>query len=455
MKTDFINADFLLESPLARNLYHDYVEGLPVADYHNHLNPADLASDRSFSDIGELWVASDPYKHRAMRLHGEPEEFISGGGSTRTKFDAWARTLPSTLGNPLFHWSAMEMKNVFGLDEMPDEESAGRVWDACNACLSEDSFSTLGILRRFGVRFLSTSDDLLDAVSVHASVKGGVCATPSLRADSILGFGREWMQRLCASAGACSAASLEEYLLLVRQRLDAFSTAGCRVADHALDDGWRFEKCPYETAARLYEEGSFSDVRLKSYVLGWLASEYAGRGWAMLLHIGAQRFTSSRLRSLAGPAGGYASIGSPCDIRSLCAFLDSQDAAGLLPKTVLFTLNPADNAALATLTGSYSEDGVAGKVQFGPAWWYNDHFLGMTEQMECLMSYSLLPQFIGMTTDSRNVLSFSRHDYFRRILCNFMADKALRGHSPSDEAYLGKIASDIAYNNALSWIYGK
>ena len=447
MKVDFINSDFLLETPLARTLYHEYVEGLPIADYHNHLVPAELASDRRFSDIGQLWVASDPYKHRAMRLHGENEAVISGHASTREKFDAWARTLPHTLGNPLFHWSAMEMKNVFGLDEMPDPSCADKVWDACNERLKEDSFSTMGILRGFGVKVLSTSDDLLDDVTVHSSVRGDIKVTPSLRADSVLGFAPAWLERLG------SPKTLEEYLAAVDARLDVFSENGCCVADHALDDGWRFVLTDFETAAKLYAAAEFADVRLKSFVLGHLACEYSRRGWAMLLHIGAQRFTSSRLRSLAGPAGGYASIGNTCDVKSLCTFLDSQDVKGELPKTGLFTLNPADNAALAVLTGSYSQDGVVGKVQFGPAWWYNDHFYGMTDQLENLAAYSLMPQFIGMTTDSRNVLSFSRHDYFRRILCNWLADKTLRGQFPADEAYLGHIAADISYNNALKYFY--
>ena len=447
MKVDFIHSDFLLESPLARTLYHDYVEGLPIADYHNHLCPAELASDRRFDDIGQLWVASDPYKHRAMRLHGENGAVISGPASTREKFDAWARTLPYTLGNPLFHWSAMEMKNVFGLDQMPDSSCAEMVWDACNERLKEDAFSTMGILKGFGVKVLSTSDDLLDDVTVHSSVKGDIKVTPSLRADSILGFASAWLERLG------SPKTLEEYLAAVDARLDVFSANGCRVADHALDDGWRFSLTDFDTASKLYAAGDFTDVRLKSFVLGHLASEYSRRGWAMLLHIGAQRFTSSRLRSLAGPAGGYASIGKTCDVKSLCAFLDSQDVKGELPKAGLFTLNPADNAALAVLTGSFSQDGVVGKVQFGPAWWYNDHFYGMTDQLENLAAYSLMPQFIGMTTDSRNVLSFSRHDYFRRILCNWLADKTLRGQFPADEAYLGRIAADISYNNAMKYFY--
>lgn len=446
-KIDFINDDFLLESPLACKLYNDHVKGLPIVDYHNHLVPAELASDRRFDDIGQLWVVTDPYKHRAMRLHGEKEKVITGLASSREKFDAWARTLPYTLGNPLFHWSAMEMKNVFGLDEMPDPSCSDKVWNACNARLSESEFSTMGILRGFGVETLSTSDDLLDDVTIHSSIKGDISVTPSLRADSILGFNQAWLVKLG------SPKSLEEFLDLVAGRLDVFARNGCRVADHALDDGWRFACAERAEAESSFARGEYQNLALKSYVLGWLASQYARRGWTMLLHIGAQRFTNSRLRALVGPAGGYASIGNTCDVRSLCAFLDSQDLKDELPKTVLFTLNPADNAALATLTGSYACEGVHGKVQFGPAWWYNDHFLGMTDHLENLSAYSLMPQFIGMTTDSRNVLSFSRHDYFRRILCNWMAEKVRCGQFPSDEAYLGKIAADISYHNANKYFY--
>ena len=447
MKVDFINSNFLLESPLAQRLYHDYVEGLPIVDYHNHLNPAELASNHRFGDIGELWVAPDPYKHRAMRLHGEKESVISGPASMREKFDAWSRTLPYTLGNPLFEWSAMEMKNVFGLDEMPDPECADRVWNACNERLKEDKLSTMGILEGFGVKVLSTSDDLLDDVTIHSSVKGNIKVTPSLRADSILGFAPAWLEKLG------SPKSLEEYLSAVNARLDIFSANGCKVADHALDDGWRFEVTDFATAAKLFADGEFTDIRLKSYLLGHLASQYAQRGWVMLLHIGAQRFTSSRLRALAGPAGGYATIGNTVNVKSLCALLDSQDIKGELPKTILFTLNPADNAALGVLTGSYSQDGVVNKVQFGPAWWYNDHFYGIVDQLENLSAYSLMPQFVGMTTDSRNVLSFSRHDYFRRVLCSWLAEKVLRGQFPNDEAYIGQIAANISYNNALKYFY--
>ena len=436
-----------MESPLACRLYHDHVKGLPIVDYHNHLVPAELASDRRFDDIGQLWVVTDPYKHRAMRLHGENEEVITGSASSREKFDAWARTLPYTLGNPLFHWSAMEMKNVFGMDEMPDPSCADKLWDACNLRLSEPEFSTMGILRGFGVETLGTSDDLLDDVTVHSSIKGDISVTPSLRADSILGFNLSWLERLG------SPKSLDEFLALVSERLDIFAQNGCRVADHALDDGWRFVFAERASAESAYACGEYQDLALKSYVLGWLASQYARRGWTMLLHIGAQRFTNSRLRTLVGPAGGYASIGNTCDVRSLCTFLDSQDVKDELPRTALFTLNPADNAVLSTLTGSYAREGVRGKVQFGPAWWYNDHFFGMTDHLENLSAYSLMPHFIGMTTDSRNVLSFSRHDYFRRILCNWMAEKVQRGQFPSDEAYLGKIAADISYHNAMKYFY--
>ena len=440
MKTTFLTEDFLLESPLAREVYHGHVEGLPVVDYHNHLDVRTLG--QVAADIGVLWVASDPYKHRAMRMAGEPERVVTGGASSREKFDAWARTLPKTLGNPLFHWSCLEMKQVFGLDEVPDPSSADRIWEACNAALP----TGVAVLERFRVKRLSTSDDLLDDVSLHARVPR-VRVTPSLRGDSILSLRKPWLERL----GAVS--DLEAFLEAVRSRLDVFAAAGCRIADHALDDGWTYVPTSFDEAARLYAAGE-ADARLRSFLLHWLGTEYARRGWVLLLHIGALRSTSSRLRTLSGPAGGYAALGSGCDIRSLCTLLDTLEASGRLPRCILFNLNPSDNAALATLTGSFAAEDGAPKLQFGPAWWYNDHLAGIEANLETLSAYSLLPLSVGMTTDSRSVLSFSRHDYFRRILCNFLASKAVRGQLPADADLLGRVAADIACSNAEHWIDG-
>lgn len=449
----FVDEYFLLENECARDLYFNSAKDCPVVDFHNHLPVKDICEDRTYPDIGTLWVCSDPYKHRAMRLMGLDERLISGGATPREKFDAWCEVLPSLVGNPLFHWSCLEMKRFFGLDDIPDGKNAGMVWDCCNALLKEDSFSMNSMLSQAGVVKASTSDDLLDDTGLHvkASERSGMDITPSLRADSILGFNASWMERLNAEDP-----TLEGYLQAVSTRLDLFGENGCRLSDHALDNGFAFKKTSKSRASALFRKkeslGTLERIELGSFILEWLGRQYARRGWVMQLHIGAQRWTSSRLRKTAGPAGGFACPGSCCDIRSLCDFLDAIDKDGMMPKVILYTLNPADNAALATLTGSFSESGVQ-KMKFGPAWWFNDHLYGIEENLEILSSYALLSQALGMTTDSRNVLSFSRHEYFRRILCNWIGKKVSKGLFPADRELLDTIVKDICYRNANNWIY--
>ena len=466
MAKGFIDRDFLLGCDAARELYHGYAENMPVIDWHNHLSPGDMALDRKYGNIGQLWVISDPYKHRAMRLNGISERFISGDASDREKFDAWAQTCPYTAGNPLYHWSALELERVFGIDILPDGGTAQEIWDRCNAMLADDSRSTLGIMRKWNVDVLCTSDDLLSDVGVHrkATEKAGTFRVfPSLRGDSILAFGTDANRRLVAGfSETVSADGLDSYLAGISARLDAFGQAGCRLADHALDSGFRFVRTCRDRAERIFAgylaDGNIAPddkVYLSSYLLDFLAGEYARRGWVMQLHVGAERYTSSRLRSIAGPAGGYATIGQCCDIRSLVDFLDGCDSDGRLPKTIIYTLTPADNAAFATLTGSFSEDGVWGKIQSGPAWWYNDHKDGIENCLKAVSSYGLLWRNLGMTTDSRSILSFSRHEYFRRILCGYIGGLVEAGELPADMPMLGKMVQDISYNNAREWIFNE
>jgi len=464
MKTTFLTDNFLLHNDVAVDLFHSYARLLPVIDYHNHLDPKAIATDRKFNNIGELWVSSDPYKHRAMRINGIPEKDVSGDAADKEKYIAWSHTYPKTMGNPLYHWSALELKRLFGIDKLLSPQNSENIWQHCNEFLQKDDFSTVGILRKWNTETVCTSDDLLDDVNIHrqATEKAGTFSVlPSLRADSILAFGtpgfKGWLERLSSSH---PVKNLEDYLHAVSLRLDAFAEAGCKLSDHALDNGFHFSLPRKEEAARIFEHYLQTDnissdelVRLKSYLLYTLAKEYATRNWVMQLHIGAERFTSSRLRRLAGPAGGYATIGSTCDIRSLCQFLDSAESDGLLPKTILYTLNPADNAAFATITGSFAADNIWGKIQYGPAWWYNDHKEGMENHLRMLSSYGLLSRFIGMTTDSRSILSFSRHEYFRRILCNYVGELVERREAPADMEFLSGIISDISYYNAKAWIF--
>jgi len=385
--------DFLLKTKTARRLYHEHAEHLPIIDYHNHLDARDLADDRRFENITQLWIATDPYKHRAMRIAGVSERLITGDASDREKFDAWAATVPQTLGNPLFHWTALELKRYFGITELLSPDTAGRIWDTCNS----RSYTARQLIAQTNVECLCTSDRITDNLEAHARLAKSGFATrvlPSLR-----------------DAEMPDAA-----------RLDEFQRLGCRLADHAV-------------------------VGFDSELLRVFGREYARRGWIMQLHIGAQRETSSRLRNLAGPAGGYATIGNACDIPSLCRFLDDLEKEDCLPRTILYPLNPADYAAIATLTGSFP-----GKLQFGPAWWYNDHALGIRHHLDTLAHYGLLSTFIGMTTDSRNLLSMVRHEYFRRVLCDWLGDKVETGELPAD---VGQLVRAIAYENARRWILGE
>lgn len=459
----FLNENFLLTNDTARELFWKVSKPLPIVDYHNHLDPKSIAEDAACDSIARLLVLSDPYKHRAMRINGVPEREISGDASEAEKFFAWARTCPNTWGNPLFHWSAMELKSMFGIDDVLCAENAGAVMKKCDGILKAGAFSVNSILRKWNIDTLCTSDDLLDDVSVHKAATAKArdfSVLPSLRADSIFAFGTpnfgKWSERLSAFA---PIKNLDGYLDAIRARLDAFDDAKCRLADHSLDSGFVYDLPSAAAAEKIFAKAASSTaadceiVKLKSYIMRELACEYAKRGWVLQLHIGAERFTSSRLRSLSGPAGGYASIGNSCDIKSLVRFIDDAEKAGGLPKIILYTLNPADNQALSTLTGSFAQDGVWGKLQFGPAWWYNDHIEGIRAHLRSLSSFGLLSRFIGMTTDSRSILSFSRHEYFRRLLCDYVGALAERGEIPSDFDFLSRAVADISYNNSKNWIF--
>ncbi|MBD3375463.1 glucuronate isomerase [candidate division KSB1 bacterium] len=459
--TPFIHDNFLLNSETARQLYHDIAKDLPIVDYHNHLNPQDLAQNRQFDNMAQLWVISDPYKHRAMRINGIPERLITGESTDKEKFYAWAETVPYTMGNPLFQWTALELKRVFDIDTLLCKESAGEIWNQCNEKLQYENFRAACLLKSFNTELVCTSDDLLDDFQAHLETtekSNGFKVLPSLRGDSAVAFETPgfsgWLQTLQQQTGK-NIESLDDYTGALFERLDILQQAGCLAADHALDDGCIIENGQKSTANQLFKRvlahepmGSAEQSVLKSFLLKTLGKEYSQRGWWMLLHIGAQRYTSTRLRNLAGPAGGFAGMGRACGIDDLCMFLDAMEKEKSLPRTILFNLNPIDNAAFATLTGSFAQDGVAGKIQFGPPWWYNDHRHGIEEQLNALSSYGLLSHFIGMTTDSRSILSFSRHEYFRRILCNQLGGWINAGEIPRDFPWLEEIVKKICYLNA-------
>lgn len=461
----FYHKNFLLQNEAGRRLYHEVAAPLPIIDPHNHVDPALLATNERFENLYRLWVQADPYKHRAMRIFGIAEELITGDRPDFEKFLAWAGCYPHTAGNPLFHWCAMELKEIVGIDEMLTPDTAPEIWETANRKLSGEGFGALDIVKRLGVELLCTSDDLLDGLAHHLALAkrpSGVRCLPSLRSDSIHAVNAPafpaWLEKLQGLTGV-EVTTLTSYKEAIAKRLDFFSEAGCLLSDHSLDSGFKFIATDELGAAKLFNAvlkrealSELDFVRLQSHLLHFLGKEYARRGWKMQLHIGAHRYTSSVLRARLGPAGGYAGIGNTVDVVSLCLFLDGLDKEAALPKTILYTLNPADNAVFATLTGSFSEDGVQGKLQFGPAWWYNDHCAGITQQLIALSSYGLLSTSIGMTTDSRSLLSFVRHNYYRRILCNLVGTWMEEGTMPDDFEAASGLVKNIAYYNIKNWM---
>jgi glucuronate isomerase len=461
----FNDKNFLLFNSYGKRLYHEVAAGLPVIDPHNHIDAAALSSNKKFDNIYQLWVQNDPYKHRAMRICGVDEELITGNKPDYEKFLAWASCFPNTIGNPLFHWSCMELKKVFGIKDLLTPDTAKDIWNNANKMLSGNRFGALEIVRSLGVELLCTSDDLTDTLEHHALLAIGqneLSCLPSLRGDSIINFIQPqfsyWLERL-QSAGTLQVSDLESYKTAISNRLEFFDGMGCLLSDHSLDSGFLYAPVNDEAAGSLFKKvlsgetlTKNENIGLQSHLLLALGKEYATRKWGMQLHIGAYRYTSTNLRNKVGPAGGYACIGNTSSVSSICNFLDDLDKGNSLPKAILYNLNPADNEVFASLTGSYSEAGIRGKIQFGPAWWYNDHYEGILRQLEALSSYGLLSTSIGMTTDSRSVLSFIRHDYYRRILCNLLGSWAGEGKVPDDWKLMSQLVSNLSYYNIKHWI---
>jgi len=441
-----MNENFLLNTEISKKLF-DSVSKLPIIDFHNHLTLADIKSDRKFNDITELWIASDPYKHRAMRILGVEEFYITGKASNYEKFLKWMESLPMLVGHPLYTWSQLELKRIFDIDVPLNIDSAEFIWNRTKELLALPAYSNNSILEKFGIAYSAPCCAIADDVTFFESEKS---LAPSLRGDDMVVPTATLVANL-SKAADMEIKTLKDYIKAIAKRLDAFDKAGCRFSDHALDDGFAYVSDDGKNAERFLDAiagKEYDVVALRSYILCTLASEYNKRKWAMQLHIGAHRKTSDRLLQIAGPAGGYAAIGSPCDINSLIGLLhDAENTEGGLPRTILFTLNPADAAAMAIITGSFSEDGIAAKVQLGPAWWWCDHTIGIRNVLDMISSYGVLSTFIGMTTDSRSILSFVRHEYFRRILCGWMGDKVASGELPDDFALLEQIAKKLSYEN--------
>lgn len=462
--TPFIHDRFLLDSDAAADLYDRFARELPILDYHCHLPVAQIASDHRFRSITELWLEGDHYKWRAMRANGEPERFCTGDASDWEKFEAWARTVPDTLRNPLYHWTHMELKRPFGIDALLSPETARPVFDACNARLREDGFTTQGLLRGFRVAVVCTTDDPTDALDHHQALARRpdpeTRVYPTWRPDRALAVEdpaafNAWLERL--EACGRSVTSLDSFLQALEARHTAFHEAGCRASDHGLEaipaaawsDGEVAGAFDRLRAGRALEAGAA--LTLQSALLHRLALLDHARGWAQQFHLGALRNNNSRQQRRIGRDSGFDSIGDFEQARPLARFLDRLDETDQLARTVLYNLNPRDNELFASMIGNFQDGSTPGKLQYGSAWWFLDQLDGMQKQMEALSNLGLLARFVGMVTDSRSFLSYSRHDYFRRLLCNLLGEDVRRGRLPDDRALLGRLVANVSFFNARDY----
>ena len=450
----FMKSDFLLNTDTAKRIYQEYASQLPVIDYHNHLSVDDIKENRRFFDIYELWIQPDPYKHRAMRMCGVEEKYITGNATNEEKFCAWCEVLPDLLGNPLYHWTVMELYMVFGIEEIPDKNNAMVLYKKLNQYLKDNIISTETLMKMFNVEIACPCVSLIDEFDCFKDNKR---FSPSLRGDDIVKLDINFVKKLGKTTGM-KIKCLDDLKKAVSARLDSIAKVGCCFTDHALDNGFIYYEDDKNNDARFAEilKGEKLEEKdaekLFSCLLLFLGEEYAKRDLVMQLHIGAQRFTSTRLRSIAGAAGGFAGIGNSVDIKSLTKFLDDLEKTDHgLPKTVLFTLNPADNAMISVLSGSYSKDKVKGLITQGPAWWWCDHKQGIWQMLDNNAVFGVLSNFIGMTTDSRSFLSFVRHDYFRRILCDWLGSK-VEACEFDDDVSLQRLVNQMCYKNAKNCV---
>jgi glucuronate isomerase len=460
----FLSEDFLLQNEFAKTLYHDYVKDLPIIDYHCHLSPEELAQDRQFENLTKIWLEGDHYKWRAMRTLGIDEKFITGGASDLEKFEKWAYTVPYTLRNPLYHWSHLELKRYFGVDKFLGPDTARVIFDACMGKLREPSFSARNLALKMNVEVICTTDDPTDSLEHHHKIsqdKFSVKVLPAFRPDKAFAVGHvqhygAYIKKLSEITGI-AIKDFDSLLSALSNRVDYFEKHGCKLSDHGLAQmPYRSTKefNPSVTLNKALKGEVLSADEVSSFqysVLLELSRMYHAKGWTQQFHLGALRNTNSRMLHKLGPDTGFDSIGDFNQAKSLAHFLNELDHTNQLPKTILYNLNPADNEIMATMIGNFNDGSVKGKMQYGSAWWFLDQKDGMTKQINTLSNLGLLSCFIGMITDSRSFLSFPRHEYFRRILCNLFGRDVENGELPHDEKWLGKVAQDICYHNAKAY----
>lgn len=464
-KDVFIGKNFLLQSDVAEELYHEYARDLPIIDYHCHLPPKDVADDRKYRNMSEIWLAGDHYKWRAMRSNGVAERYITGDATDWEKFLAWAETVPKTLRNPLYHWTHLELKRPFRIgDRLLDADSAASIWEECNERLDEPGYTARGIMEQWQVAVVCTTDDPCDDLAHHKRVaRSGwhVQMRPTWRPDKGMAIEdpvafNAWLDRLSAAAGV-EIKDTDSYLNALRKRHDFFHAAGCRLSDHGLETVFAedyteaqvrqiFAKARDRKQVTPEEAAAF-----KSWILvEWGRMDHA-RGWVQQFHLGPIRNNSSRMFKLLGPDTGFDSIGDANFAKPLSRFLDRLDQTDQLAKTILYNINPKDNEVLGTMIGNFQDGSVAGKMQFGSGWWFLDQKDGMEKQINALSNLGLLSRFVGMLTDSRSFLSYSRHEYFRRTLCNMLGNDVVAGTLPRDTKLLGGLVRDVCYGNAATY----
>ncbi len=454
----FLDENFLLESRTAEELYHRHAARMPIIDYHCHIDPRDIWEDRRFENITQLWLGGDHYKWRILRSNGVDERFITGDASDREKFQKFAEALPRCVGNPMYHWCHLELKNYFGYEGVLNGETAEKVWTLCNEKLKD--MSARSLILASNVKMIGTTDDPLSDLSYHKLLSESdfpVRVCPSFRPDPALNIHKagfvDYIAKLSAVSGV-EIRSVKDVKAALTARIEYFNALSCRASDHGVDYVM-YREADEETVESIFARAMAGEAITReececyqTAILLHCGREYARLGWAMQLHFSCKRNPNSRRFATLGPDTGFDCIAVTDSCDALYSLMDAWEREGNLPKTVLYSLNPADNEWIDTLIGAFQDSSAAGKIQHGSAWWFNDHKIGMRAQMESLASLSVLGNFIGMLTDSRSLVSYARHEYFRRILCNLLGELVEKGEYPADLDTLGGLVEDICYNNA-------
>lgn len=460
----FLSEDFLLQTKTAKTLYHDFAKEMPIIDYHCHLSPKDIAENRQFENLTKIWLEGDHYKWRAMRTNGISEYYCTGNATDEEKFMKWAETVPHTMRNPLYHWTHLELKKFFGIDQLLNPTTAREIYQQCNELLSQEDFRVQGIIQRMKVEVICTTDDPTDSLEYHQLIADdnfGTKVFPTFRPDRVFGIENTanfnaYLDKLQQVTGI-EIRKFKHLQEALKDRTGFFHSIGCRLADYGLETVYaeEFKESEIKEIFRNAREGKHikgkEALKYKSAILAFLCECYAEKGWVQQFHIGAMRNNNSRMLEMLGADAGFDSIGDWSIARALSQFMDYLDQNDRLAKTIIYNLNPRDNEVVATMLGNFNDGSVRGKVQFGSGWWFLDQKDGMEKQMNALSNMGLLSCFVGMLTDSRSFLSYSRHEYFRRILCNLLGNDVENGELPNDTALLGQMVQDICYFNAKQY----